>query len=608
MEPKKSAFSYFVIILYLIGTLYILICGVNNLGEGQEYPYVLQGLFLVLFVLLWLGVNAMAGLFARFEHSGYSFKRKRLSWMLEAVFVLGILGAALYIRLLYIQEMPMKPESDYKTYYEVADLLKRGTLVEDGTGYCDYIAMFPHVFGYPYVLSVVFKIFGTSVRTAQVFNVVLAVGTVFLAYRTARLTAGTAAGLCTLVLTAFWPSQILYMNQVAAEYLFSFMLTLCLYIFMITIVKYHGDVRHPVAGVSLYVLLGILLALTACIRPMALILLITVILCLFFRKMRIPVRKTVDQPISLIILSKGWMRCVIVVLTYFVVSSFCNMAIEYTIDQPTASGSASFGYNLLVGLNQESSGGWNQEDADYLYDAMEETGNATEAHLACRDLAFQRLKEDPASLFNLFLQKFRALWSNDDYGSTWSILFMDQQGNLTKEREEFLYQIRDFCNLYYLLTVAAAAVGGIFLWKKGNSYLYPFCLIFVGTVGMHLLVENQNRYHYHALFMFALIAGCTLKDIYSVNRSKVLSVIEAKEKQQRQKAEDAERRKRMEEEEHLLTSLRQEAMQSQFDMRSALEKGYIKMSVSEAYKKDCVDTDTKKNGKEAKHEKKPGNN
>ena len=70
MEPKKSAFSYFVIILYLIGTLYILICGVNNLGEGQEYPYVLQGLFLVLFVLLWLGVNAMAGLFARFEHSG----------------------------------------------------------------------------------------------------------------------------------------------------------------------------------------------------------------------------------------------------------------------------------------------------------------------------------------------------------------------------------------------------------------------------------------------------------------------------------------------------------------------------------------------------------
>lgn len=586
MEPKKSAFSYFVIILYLIGTLYILVSGVNNLGEGQEYPFILQGIFLVLFVLLWLLVNALAGITARLELEDMVHARKKLFGILEMLFVVAVLAAAAYIRIIYIREMPMKPESDFKSYYEIADLLKRGILTEEGTGYCEYIAMFPHVYGYPYVLSIVFRIFGTSVETAQIFNIVLAVAAVFVAYRIARLTAGKAAGICTMVLTAFWPSQILYINQVAGEYLFSFLLLCCLYIFVITLKKYHGDVRHPLSGVLLHAVLGMLLALTACVRPMALILLITIILCIFFQKMWIPVRKVADQPISLIILSRGWMRCAVVVLTYFCVSSFCNMGIEYTIDRKLASGSASFGYNLLVGLNQESMGGWNQEDADYLYAAMDSSGDATQAHLACRDLALERLKSNPESLFNLFVYKFRVLWSNDDYGSTWSILFMDQQGTLTKEREQFLYQIRDFSNLYYLLAVAFAAIGGIFLWKKGNSLLYPFCLVFVGTVGMHLFVENQNRYHYHALFMFALMAGCTIKDIYSMNRSKVLRIREEKEREKQLEEEKRERMRKMVLEEEELTRLRQEAMRSRFDMKSALEKGYIKVSVSQVYQKD----------------------
>lgn len=592
MEPKKSAFSYFVIILYLIGIIYILVCGVNTLGEGQEYPYMLQGIFLVLFVVIWLLLNAAAGIAARLEWEDIIRLKKKQFRILEIVAVLAVLVAAAYVRVLYVREMPMKPESDFKTYYEIADLMKRGILREEGVGYCEYIAMFPHVFGYPYVLATVFRIFGTSVEVAQNFNIVLAVATTYIIYRIAKLTAGRIAGLTALVLTAFWPSQILYSNQVAGEYLFSFLLMLCLYIFMFTMKKCHAEQKHPVFGVLLHALLGILLAFTACVRPMALILLITVILCIFLQKMWIPVRKIADQPISLVILSKGWMRCAVVLLTYICVSKFCTMGIEYTIGQPLASSGASFGYNLLVGLNQESQGGWNQEDADYLYAAMDRSGSATEAHLACRDLAIRRLKESPEGIFNLFVYKFRVLWSNDDYGSTWSILFMDQQGNLTKEREQFLYSIRDFSNIYYLLVVAFSAVGGIFLWKKGNGLLYPFCLIFVGTVGMHLFVENQNRYHYHALFMFALIAGCTVKDIYSMNRSKVLCIREEKERLRQQKAEDQEKRRRILLEEEELTKLRQEAMKSQFDMRSALEDGYIKVSVSEAYQRENEDSTT----------------
>lgn len=585
MEPRKNVFSYFVIILYITAVLYILISGVTALGEGQEYPYLLQGVFLVMLLAVWLALNGITGMLARFDIGNRLKAREQVLKYVEAAVVILVLAAGFIIRIRYLQSMPMEPESDYKTYYEIADLINRGTLLKEGPGYCDYIAMFPHVFGYPYVLAVLFRIFGTSVQTAQYFNVVLAMGTVFLAYRTGKAAGGRICGLSALFLTAFWPSQILYINMVASEYLFSFLLMLCLYLFVKTIKEYPPDTKKPVRGVLLHFAIGVLLAVTAAVRPMALILLITIVICILPQKMRLPVKLPSDQPLSLRILGKGWMRCLVIVITYFCVSNFFSMGISYTIDQKTASGTSSFGYNLLVGLNEESYGGWNQEDADYLYGAMEQTGSATQAHIACRDLALERLK-NPKGIFNLFVHKFQALWANDDYGSTWNILFMDQQRTLTPAREKFLYGVRDISNLFYLTLVALAGVEGIFLWKRGNDITFPFILIFVGTAGMHLFVESQNRYHYHALFMFVLLAGFTIKEVYEMNRCKVLASREEKERCLLEKQEDEKKMEILLNEEEELKKRREEAMRCGFDMMDALKKGYVTVSVSEAYEKD----------------------
>lgn len=586
MEPKKSAFSYFVIILYLIGILYILVGGISNLGAGQEYPYLLQGTYFVLLLSTWLLLNAGTSLAARMELEDKIRNRKRLFLVIEGFFVIMVLIAAGYLRWRYVQDMPMEPESDYKTYYEVADLLKRGLLTQEGKGYCEYISMFPHVFGYPSVLSVVFRIFGTSVAAAQNFNILLAVATVFLVYCCGRLIGGKLAGVISLLLSAFWPSQILYINMVASEYLFSFLLMLCVYLFLVTLQRTSADMKHPALFLLLHMLLGILLAFCATIRPMAMLLLITIFLCVFFQKMYIPKKKPIDQPISLVILSKGWMRCVIILVCYLCVSKICTARIEYIVDENLASGSASFGYNLLVGLNIGAEGGWNQGDADYLYSALDRSGDATEAQLACRDLAMMRLDSGFESIFNLFLHKYEVLWANDDYGSTWNILFMDQHGDLTPEREQFLYKTRDMNNVFYLLVVSFAGICGMYLWKKGIGQEYVLILLFAGTVGMHLLVENQNRYHYHALFLFALLAGCSVKEIYKMNRSKVLSIREEKERIERMKLEDKARLERELAEDEKQKELRKAAMRSQFDMKDALEKGLIKVSVGKIYEKD----------------------
>lgn len=586
MKPKKSVLSYFVIILYLAGILYILVCGVASLGEGREYPYVLQGVFFAGLLGLWLLVNGISAIAARLQIEDWVRKKRKLFRIAEAVIVAVVLLASVYIRWKAVINLPMEPQSDYKTYYEVADLLKRGLLAEAGEAYCNNIALFPYELSYPYILSLVFRLFGTSVFVAQKFNIALAAGTVFLTYRTGKLAGGSMTGLGGLLLAAFWPSQILYVNMVAGECIFSFLFMLCVYLFVLTLRKYTSDAKHPAVGVMLHFLLGSLLAVCAWVHPAAVILLIAIILCLFSQKMRIPPCRPIEQPISLKILSKGWLRLFIIVFCYISVSKFCSMGTEYTIERETASGSASFGYTLLVGLNTESAGQWNQADADYLNDAFDYTQNASQAQLLCRDLAMERLKWGPGVLLNLFLHKYETLWSNDEYGVSWNLFFMDQQGDLTKAGENFLYASRDLCNLFYLLAVAFAGIGGIFLWEKGMDYEYVFALIFVGTAAVYLFAESQNRYHYHVLFIFALMAGNTFKEIYAMNRAKALKIREEKERRKRILLEDEEWRKRELEEEEKLKNLREQAMKSQFDMKDALERGLIKVSVAKIYEEE----------------------
>ena len=582
MLPRKNVFGYFAISVYIVSLIYILAGGIMALGEGREYPYLQSGLFLTLLLCGWLLLNGGAGLLARLDKER---QLRQIDWLkyAEAAMVLVVSGVGAMLRILVTRNLPMRPASDYRTYYEIAELLMKGTLTVEGPGYCDYIAMFPHVYGYPYALSIVFRLFGgASVETAQNFNILLSVATALIVYRTVRFISGRLSGMIALLLTMFWPSQIIYINMIASEYLFSFMLMLSMYLYVRTLKNDIAHESHPVFDVCLHVLLGVSLAITAAIRPMALLLIITILICTCFEKKRLPVRLSKDQPISLVILSKGWMRCALILLVYLCMNALFTIGVINTVDRDLASGTTSFGYNLLVGLNTESDGGWNQEDADYLYAALNRTGSASEAHLACLDLAMRRLG-DVKGMINLFFHKFQVLWTNDDYGTTWNILFMDQQGTLTPDREQLLLAIRSWGNMFYLLVIGLAAVEGIYLWDKGAGYAYPFLLMYLGTVAMHLLVENQNRYHFHALYMLAMLAALGVKHIGESSRVRVQQKLEERRMAAQLDLEASKKRKALLLEEERLIKLRQEAMQSKFDMKDALEKGYVTVRVTKAY-------------------------
>lgn len=584
MEIRRNGFMCFALTVYGTAILYAIICAASTLGSNQEYPYFLRGLFLLLVMGLGIVLLVFGVLWARLEMSRHADDHPHAAFWAENGLAVVVLCAATLLRVRYVQTMPMAPLSDYKTYYEIAQMLNSGTLLKSGPGYCDYVAMFPHVLGYPTMLSAVFRMFGTGVSVALYCNVALAMGSVFVTWRIARRLAGRIGGFVCLCATAFWPSQILYDNFVASEYPFTFLLLCCVWLFVASVQDFDASAAHPWHCVIELLALGTLLAVSGTIRPMGMIFLIAILIYMLPGKMTLPARLRNTIPLGLRLISRGWKRCLVVLFAYLMFSGFFSLGTGYTVDRELASGSASFGYNLLVGLNTQSYGGWNQEDADLLYKSFDATHSATEAHLTCRDLALQRLTQNPKATFNLMVHKFEVLWGNDDYGASWNILFMDQQHNLTPERKNFLYQMMDVSDMYYLIMLLLAGVLGIYLWKKKPGPAYSLVLLFLGTVALHLLVENQNRYHYHALPIFAIFAGmavCCIKEECGV---RVMAVKARKKREADEQTERAAHIRALADEERRLMNLRSQAMHAQFDIDKALCEGHVGIMVSAAAK------------------------
>ncbi len=583
MKLEKNWFYNFCIALSIVGIAYILICGISNVGENQEYPYVMKGILLAGFFLAWMLVQFLAQVTARLGIADKLNEKRKLAITLETLYVVLILGAAIIVRYMVILKLPMQPESDYKTYYEIADLLKNGTLQEQGEGYIDYISMFPHVIGYSYILKTIFTFFGTSVFNGQVANILFSVITVFAVYRIARRLGGKLAGVIALTVAAFWPSQVLYITMLSSEYAFTLLLYLSVWLFLHLVMDYDGTTKKAVRGILLHILLGCLIAVTSAIRPLAIILLAAIVLCIFTQKMKLPNIPRNSISVWNRFLEKGWLRASLIVISYMIFSGILTSNIELAINKTMPSTSVSFGYNLLVGLNTDSKGGWNEEDSKFLYDNLESTGSAIQAQIASRDLAFERLTSDPKAIFNLFINKYELLWGNDDYGSTWNLVFLEEQNELTPERSDFLYRMQDYNNILYMAFIIFSILALIYMLQKKASYIQVLILLYLGTVGIHLFVESQNRYHYHVLQVIMIMGAVGIGYIFqNARESAKAAFVRRQEKMELAELQEKELEKYAREE-HLAIIDRYQQMTNTFDMKSAINNGNVVVTVSKGY-------------------------
>ena len=157
------------------------------------------------------------------------------------------------------------------------------------------------------------------------------------------------------------------------------------------------------------------------------------------------------------------------------------------------------GYSILVGLNPESGGRWNQADSDALFAASGRPGaTAQQTQEEMLDAARARLSSGEVPLLSLARDKLRTLLGSDNACVGYSAAVL-------RHRREFSLA----CNGFFYGTLLLAAGSVVGLWRQGCRsavLLLPLCVL--GLTLAQMLVEVAGRYHYALLPLLFLLAEC----------------------------------------------------------------------------------------------------
>lgn len=425
-----------------------------------------------------------------------AFWKDSMEWPMASV----ILLISMLLRVLYVVYMPIEPQSDFWRFSSGAEYIASGTLQTEGSWFSDYIVLFPKTIGYSVFLSLVYSLFGIpNVFAGQMVNVVLAMGSCILCWRIVRRSAGRKAGIAALAMSAFFPSQILFSNVLASEYLFVFLMLLSLWVMTLCF----DALRHWKIKRALCCALccGAIIAVSQYVRAIGGLVLVAVLICLFSMRGE----------------GKGYRRyaamgCAAAMLAGFIAAgSIAAAGTEKLVERDIDGGLADSGWYLYVGMNRETVGAYNAQDVAYWNELQQKSQTLQEAKEACLQAAIQRGIQDLPSLPKLLVGKFERLWGDDGFACDYNLIYKAQQGTLTAEQSAFLQAARIACSMYYLFMLALCGQYVAKAWKKKTLDIgYPMLLIWLGTIAAHLLLENMNRYHFHVLSLMPFIAAAGL--------------------------------------------------------------------------------------------------
>lgn len=393
----------------------------------------------------------------------------------------ALLLLCFFVKFIWVYLYTIEPRSDYATFYKTAKELSNSWVIHNR-----YLALFPHIMGYASFLSIFFRIFGASQSIPPLINVVLSVISMTLIYLICKKIGGIRAAIIASILWILFPSQTIYNMLVLSDPYYS---TLLLMIWYIIIVFYENLHTIKIKKLLSYaVVLGLLLTLMNMSRPIALIPIIALAIWLFLIDIGHINNKKILQKKALYLLS--------VFIAYYVLSLGANHYITLRLGEEIAKIP---GFNVYVGFNMKSSGGWNRADSALLTHYNEQEGwSANDVQKQMLEEAKERIFSGQIDFSRLFYKKFLYLLEDDSAVVTiYTATILGHAGR---------YFI--ITNVFYYFLLAASLFGAaIALIKKNKSPQFFILLYFIGLTMAHMFVEVAARYHYSATISMVIFAS-----------------------------------------------------------------------------------------------------
>lgn len=419
--------------------------------------------------------------------ASWLFLRKtELSMQLTSRQVLIILSVlCLIYKTSIILLVKTNPVADYLTFDSIAKIFaEKGVL----SYYCRYMSLYPHVFGYSYVLGIVYKIFGTSELVVPIMNVLLSYISLLIIYKILQKLYGNESALWGGILWIFCPSQTLWNCTILSEPLYNVFVLFALYLCIIIASDVKFDGFNSKTGLVCVSFSGTLIVLNF-LRPISAIFIIIIAAVLFVCSLKSTCKK-----------SFLWkLLCFLAIcIIYFAGNKVVNAGITRIIgEEPSGVPGASF----YLGSNEKSNGQWNQEDWDKILGMANEentTGKITQEKVF--DEALVRIKniKNPVQLL---LNKFVVFWGNDQTAVKHTVAGGVEISGI---RYDLLCAINDA----FLLFIAILSL--VSLWELGyNKNIGAICIVlfFIGLTMSQLFVEVMGRYHYSGITVLIMIGA-----------------------------------------------------------------------------------------------------
>lgn len=430
--------------------------------------------------VVWLSLGAVG--LCLLAHNWLFRMLSRLDGLIVApartAFLWRIMLVALALRVAVLVFMPFHLWMDYQSYDELA----RAWATQGGYYNGEHLtAYWPP--GYPFLLSRLYLLFGPHAEIAVWSNLLFGLAIVLLSYLIAREVWGERVGRWTILIVAFFPSQIFFTNLLASEMLFTPLFLLAVWLAL-------RSALMPRVHWWLPALAGVVLGLATLTRAISKMYLVVIVVAWLIQVR--PVRRALNMSL-LVVLGLAVTLAPWMLRNYYAVGSFAV--------------NTNTGINLFIG-NQPSSGmGYNQHAANE-YDVNDPTREA-EIDRETTRRAWEYIREHPLAFVKRGILKTAFFYAIDVDALDYGLLKAD-----TPSTPGPYFYLALPTETYYLLVLLAGFLGLIGVYVKtraarpSGSDLLALTLLY--WTAIHFVFYGIGRYHFPLIPLIAAFAAVYL--------------------------------------------------------------------------------------------------
>lgn len=408
----------------------------------------------------------------------------------KSYFYLALVILAIVPRVIWVIAFPSHPTSDFYLYHLIANYRSDNNswAILYDKNILNYAPFFTHILSFSTVLSWFYHLFGKSVFSGQLFNILATlVGAIYFFKANILIFNRYIASIATLFFL-FSPSYFMYSTLLVTEPLFMSLIAISIYLWVLL---FKSSTSNWILS------LGIGLAMTGAnlIRPSGFLISAVLVVSMFVcsKNKLLSIKKIL--PGMLIFMS-------------FAMATPLINKIVYPF--PTASTSA--GYGLYVGANEKVGGEWSEEDKDYFWE-LYDTKPINEVNSIMMREAIKRwvkITQD-GHLLQYLTIKFKK-FSDDSYGYNWTIY--NNPKNFPLDARSKFHGFSYFVDSFLLIMSFSACLIALFLHKVKKIYLY--IILELGYTMGSLLIEVQGRYHVPLLLVCTTLTGVSCFYLYQI--------------------------------------------------------------------------------------------